>query len=145
MPYLFSEGLTTLSSSLGVLETFIPKTPQSSISSSEETPKNDGDGSIGSALNFKKLTIEYMNYEAQKYGYPDIFAAMSLKNSSLPELTAEGASWSDFFDSGMTYSDYTIKTNTYTSFTNEITSIKEDTSSPKVSFTPSLTYPSLAI
>lgn len=86
-----------------------------------------------------------MNNEAQKYGYPDIFAAMSLKNSSVPELVAEGASWSDFFDSGMTYTDYKIKTNTYTSLSNEILSVKEDTTSPKVSFTPSLTYPSLSV
>lgn len=145
MPYLFSEGLTTLSSSLGVLETLIPEITQSSISSPVERPKNEGEELLVSPLDFKKLTIKYMNYEAQKYGYPDIFAAMSLKNSSVPELVAEGASWSDFFDSGMTYTDYKIKTNTYTSLSNEILSVKEDTTSPKVSFTPSLTYPSLSV
>lgn len=96
------------------------------------------------AIDFKKLTINYMNDEAKKYGYPDIFAAMSLKNSSIPELVAEGASWTDFFDAGMTFIDYEIKTGGYTAFIEDIVSVKEDPLSPKVTFTPSLTYPSVS-
>ena len=99
---------------------------------------------INDPLDFKKITISYMNNEAISYGYPDIFAAMSLKNSSIPELVAEGVSWTDFFDAGMTYVDYQIKSDAYIGFENSIISIKEDSTSPKVNFAPSLTYPSVA-
>jgi hypothetical protein len=99
---------------------------------------------ISSPIDFKLLTISYMNEEAKKYGYPDIFAAMALKNSSIVELVAEGASWTEFFDAGMTFVDYEIKTGGYTAFTQDIDSVKEDPLSPKVTFTPSLTYPSVS-
>lgn len=145
MPYLFQDGLTTLSSSLGVLEleSFVSETPSQSSGTLLGTtlPATY----VSSELDFKKLAIEYMNYEAQKYGYPDIFAAMSLKNSSISELIAEGASWSDFFDAGMTFIDYKIKTNSYLNYEKTIISIKNDPISPKVIFEPSLTFSSIAI
>jgi hypothetical protein len=59
-------------------------------------------------------------------------------------LAAEGASWTEFFDAGMTFVDYEIKTGGYTAFTQDIDSVKEDPLSPKVTFTPSLTYPSVS-
>lgn len=140
MPYLFANGLTTLSSSLGALElgTPVSETTSSLLGIPPETY-------VGSGLDFKKLAIEYMNYEAQKYGYPDIFSAMSLKNSSVSELIAEGASWTEFFDAGMTFIDYKIKTNSYLNYEKTIISIKNDPTSPKVIFEPSLTFPSIAI
>lgn len=95
---------------------------------------------IRSPTDFRILTINYMNSEANNYGYPDIFAAMSLKNSSIPELAAEGASWTEFFDSGMTFIDYEIKSGGYTAFTQDVYSVKENSLSPKVNFTPSLTF-----
>jgi len=101
--------------------------------------------SIQSPLDFKKTVIGYMNSRASEYGYPDIFSAMSLVNSSVPELAAEGASWTEFFDSGMTYSDHKIKTNEYKNYSIFISSIEQDADSPKLSFTPSLTYPSVAV
>lgn len=94
-------------------------------------------------VDFKKVIITYMNEEARKYGYPDIFSAMSLKNSSIPELVAEGASWTEFFDAGMTFIDHKIKSEEYIGTVNSIITIKNDTESPKVTFTPSLTYPSV--
>lgn len=103
------------------------------------------DSIVSEAIDFKKLTISYMNNEARSYGYPDIFAAMSLKNSSIPELVAEGASWTEFFDAGMTYIDYKIKSEEYIGVEKSILTIKGDTTSPKVTFTPSLTYPSLQV
>lgn len=105
----------------------------------------DSESIVSEAIDFKKLTISYMNNEARSYGYPDIFAAMSLKNSSIPELVAEGASWTEFFDAGMSFIDYKIKSEEYIGTENSIITIFEDTSSPKVTFTPSLTYPSLAV
>lgn len=100
---------------------------------------------VSSPIEFKKTVINYMNSRASEYGYPDIFSAMSLVNSSVPELAAEGASWTEFFDSGMTYSDHKIKTNEYKNYSIFISSIEQDANSPKLSFTPSLTYPSVAV
>lgn len=100
---------------------------------------------INDPLDFKKITISYMNSEAQTYGYSDIFAAMSLKNSSIPELVAEGASWTEFFDQGMDYINSKIKSEEYIGTENSIITVKEDLTSPKVTFTPSLTYPSLEV
>lgn len=103
------------------------------------------DSIVSEAIDFKKLTISYMNNEARSYGYPDIFAAMSLKNSSIPELVAEGASWTEFFDQGMDYINSKIKSEEYIGTENSIITVKGDTTSPKVTFTPSLTYPSLQV
>lgn len=136
MPFNFSEGLTHISSQLNIENRFI----DSEIGSSLTPESLLEDLSINDPLDFKKITIEYMNQEAQEYGYPDIFAAMSLKNSSIPELAAEGASWTEFFDSGMTFVDYEIKTENYLTFEKTTFSIKSDSISPKVTFTPSLTY-----
>jgi hypothetical protein len=141
MPFNFSEGLTYVSDQLNIENGSFNL--ENEFLLAEESVR-EGELSITNPLDFKKITIAYMNEEAKKYGYPDIFAAMSLKNSSIPELAAEGASWTEFFDAGMTFIDYEIKTENYLTFDKSTVSIRNESLSPKVTFTPSLTYPSLA-
>jgi len=95
---------------------------------------------VSSPIEFKKTVINYMNSRASEYGYPDIFSAMSLVNSSIPELEAEGLSWTEFFDSTMYYASDKIKADEYTNYTRFISSIEQDIVSPKSSITPSLTF-----
>jgi len=141
MPFNFSGGLTHISDQLNIENG--SSNLENEFSLIEESIR-EGELTISNPLDFKKITIAYMNEEAEKYGYPDIFAAMSLKNSSIPELIAEGASWTEFFDAGMTFIDYEIKTENYLTFDKSTVSIRNESLSPKVTFTPSLTYPSVS-
>lgn len=137
MPFNFSEGLKYISDQLNIEDG--SSNLENEFSLLEESLR-EGETIITDPLDFKKITIDYMNEEAEKYGYPNIFAAMSLKLSSIPELIAEGASWTEFFDAGMTFIDYEIKTENYLTFDKSTVSIRNESSSPKVTFTPSLTF-----
>lgn len=94
--------------------------------------------------NFRRIVYDYMNSEARIYDYPDIFSAMSLKNSGVSELVAEGASWASFFDAGIDYINSQIKSEDYLNFSADATDleISLDTNSPKLGFTPSITQSS---
>jgi len=140
MPYVFDSGITSFTSSFGKTVTG-SGLPGTDISPSEEEEKYISIGTlVESASDFRRLTMDYLSSEAQKYGYPSIFAAMSLVNSSIQSISTEGQDWIDLFDAGMTYADTVIKTGGFTGFEKTINTVKNDPTSPKVTFTPSSTF-----